>query len=102
MTERYDPQYVDEEEKELIEQLDDVDTEALERPSSHRQDQLREAAREHLKNRAAKMNIRIDAAELEKIKRQAEKEGLRYQTLIKSVLHKYITGQLVERDEKAG
>jgi predicted DNA binding CopG/RHH family protein len=48
------------------------------------------------------MNIRIDAAELEKIKRQAEKEGLRYQTLIKSVLHKYITGQLVERDEKAG
>lgn len=102
MTERYDPQYVDEEEKELIEQLDDVDTEALERPSPHRQDQLREAAREHLKNRAAKMNIRIDAAELENIKRQAEKEGLRYQTLIKSVLHKYITGQLVERDEKAG
>jgi len=102
MTERYDPQYVDEEEKELIEQLDDVDTEALERPSRQRQDELREAAREHLKDRAAKMNIRIDVAELEKIKRQAEKEGLRYQTLIKSVLHKYITGQLVERDEKAG
>ncbi|NBB91016.1 MAG: antitoxin [Spirochaetes bacterium] len=102
MSERYDPEYVDEEEKELIEQLDDLDTGALERPSRQRQNELREAAREHLKNRATKMNIRIDAEELERIKRQAEKEGLRYQTLIKSVLHKYVTGQLVERDEKAG
>ena len=48
------------------------------------------------------MNIRIDANELEKIKQQAEREGLRYQTLVKSVLRKYVTGQLVERDKRAG
>jgi len=40
------------------------------------------------------MNIRIDPFELEKIKEKARTEGLKYQTFVKSVLHKYITGQL--------
>jgi predicted DNA binding CopG/RHH family protein len=46
------------------------------------------------------MNIRINPYELKKIKEQAEKEGLKYQTFIKSIIHKYITGQLVYRKEK--
>ena len=49
-----------------------------------------------------KMNIRIDPFELEKIKEQAALAGLKYQTFIKSVLHKYITGQLVEKNKMAG
>jgi predicted DNA binding CopG/RHH family protein len=48
-----------------------------------------------------KMNIRMDPYELGKIKEKAEMEGLKYQTLVKSVLHKYITGQLIERGKKA-
>jgi len=48
------------------------------------------------------MNIRIESEELERIKGQAAKEGLPYQTLVKSVLHKYVTGQLVERDRRLG
>ena len=43
------------------------------------------------------MNIRIDPLELEAIKKYAEREGLKYQTFVKSILHKYITGQLVEK-----
>lgn len=43
------------------------------------------------------MNIRIDPFELTKIKTMAQKSGLKYQSFIKSILHKYITGQLVER-----
>ena len=39
---------------------------------------------------------------IEKIKEQAALAGLKYQTFIKSVLHKYITGQLVEKDKMAG
>lgn len=102
MTDRYDPDHIDREERDLAEALDSVDAEALDRPSQKRQVELREAARDHLIKRATKMNIRIDADELEKIKQQAEREGLRYQTLVKSVLHKYVTGQLVERDKRAG
>jgi predicted DNA binding CopG/RHH family protein len=46
------------------------------------------------------MNIRISSSELEKIKEIALKEGLKYQTFIKSVLHKYITGQLIEEKHR--
>ena len=48
-----------------------------------------------------KMNIRISSHELDKIKAIAEKEGLKYQTFIKSILHKYITGQLVEEYQES-
>ena len=41
-----------------------------------------------------RINIRISFADLDRIKQMAEKEGLPYQTLIRSVLHKYATGQL--------
>jgi predicted DNA binding CopG/RHH family protein len=43
------------------------------------------------------MNIRISSSELNKIKQRAEIEGLKYQTFVKSVLHKYITGQLTDK-----
>lgn len=46
-----------------------------------------------------KMNIRIDSQELELIKLKAKQEGLKYQTFVKSILHKYITGQLVEKEK---
>ncbi len=102
MSDRYDPDYVDREEKELMEDIDAMDDNDVQRPSGERQRELRQAARAHVNKRATKMNIRIDADELERIKKQADKEGLRYQSLVKSVLHKYITGQLVDRDQKAG
>ena len=47
--------------------------------------------------RESKMNIRIDSFELGKIKERASRQGLRYSTFIKMVLHKYLTGQLVEK-----
>jgi len=42
------------------------------------------------------MNIRFDHYELNKITEFADKEGLKYQSFIKSIIHKYLTGQLVE------
>lgn len=44
------------------------------------------------------ITLRIKENDLEKIKYEAEKEGIPYQTLITSILHKYTTHQLV--DEK--
>ena len=93
----YDARYLDEEEKSLLEDIDGMDADKLNPPSEKEQRELRRAAREYLETEK-KMNIRIDANELNKIKVQARKEGLRYQTFIKSVLHKYITGRLVEKD----
>jgi predicted DNA binding CopG/RHH family protein len=46
------------------------------------------------KNR--RVNIRISAMDLEGMQARAAEEGLPYQTLIASVLHKYASGRLVD------
>ncbi|MCX6135865.1 MAG: CopG family antitoxin [Ignavibacteriales bacterium] len=48
------------------------------------------------KNRS--VNIRIAENVLEEIKRRSQREGLPYQTLISSILHKYVTDRLVDED----
>ena len=44
-----------------------------------------------------RINIRISKNDLDNIKIKAVEEGIPYQTLISSVLHKYITGKLTEK-----
>jgi predicted DNA binding CopG/RHH family protein len=43
-----------------------------------------------------RINIRISDKDLQSIQRKAISEGIPYQTLISSLLHKYINGKLVE------
>lgn len=49
------------------------------------------------KNKA--ISLRISDFDLALIKKKADREGIPYQTLINSVLHKYVTNQLYEKDE---
>jgi len=44
-----------------------------------------------------RVNIRISEKDLTKIQKRALQEGLPYQTLISSILHKFVTGQLKEK-----
>jgi len=44
-----------------------------------------------------RVNIRISERDLIKLQRRALKEGLPYQTLISSILHKFVSGQLQEK-----
>ena len=53
-------------------------------------------ARETLK-KDRRVNIRISSRDLEGLQKKALEEGLPYQSLISSILHKYIQGRLVER-----
>jgi predicted DNA binding CopG/RHH family protein len=43
-----------------------------------------------------RVNIRLSSIDLQDIQAKALEEGLPYQTLIASVLHKYVTGRLQE------
>ena len=43
-----------------------------------------------------RVNIRLSSGDLSDIQVKALKEGVPYQTLIASVLHKYVTGRLAE------
>ena len=45
------------------------------------------------------ITLRMESADLEAIKRLAEQEGMPYQTLIGSLVHKYVTGALVDINE---
>ncbi len=91
--------FIDNEEKKEMEIWNDVDATQYESDTENIQ-QLKSMAKEYVKKHETKMNIRISKEELDKIKERAEHEGLKYQTFIKSVLHKYITGQLVEDKTK--
>ena len=48
-----------------------------------------------LKNK--RVNIRISERDMMELKKRAVEEGLPYQTLISSILHKYINGSLVSK-----
>jgi predicted DNA binding CopG/RHH family protein len=87
--------FLDTEEKLLMESLENdgwVSVRNLEEWKTH----LSKAA----SNTVAKdqrMNIRITKNDLDDIKIKAVEEGIPYQTLIAGIIHKYLTGRLVER-----
>ena len=91
--------YIDNEEKELMDSLDGIDLSKI-KTDKENSKLLQKSAKAFVKKEETKMNIRISSNELEKIKAKAEQEGLKYQTFIKSILHKYITGQLVEEKHR--
>ena len=61
-------------------------------------EKFREAARATaVKDR--RVNIRLSSVDLSDIQVRALEEGMPYQTLIASVLHKYVSGRLVEKTQ---
>ena len=49
--------------------------------------------------RDSRINIRISSADLNMVRRIAVQEGLPYQTLLASIIHKFVTGRLVNRGD---
>ena len=58
--------------------------------------EYQEAARSFLR-KDRRVNIRITAVDLMALQSIALEEGIPYQTLMASILHKYVSGRLVER-----
>ncbi len=81
------------EEEKLIE--DDIEN--LRVVSKSKKEKINKIIQRARKNRA--ISLRITNFDLEKIKEKANKDGIPYQTLINTILHKYITNQLYEKEE---
>jgi predicted DNA binding CopG/RHH family protein len=81
------------EEKELVHSIERGEWRATTSKSELRK--YRDAAREMIK-KDARLNIRISSRDLEGLQKKAMQEGLPYQTFVSSLLHKYVTGRLVE------
>ena len=78
---------IDEEEKEI---LDSFESDLLISTSEIKSEKINaiSAAKNFLK-KSERINIRMNAFDLSHIKRKAAQEGIPYQTLISSILHKY-------------
>ena len=88
-------QYLDTEEKKLIESLERDGWKSTGNLKSWKTILSKTAANTLTKDH--RMNIRITRNDLDGIKLRALEEGIPYQTLVASIIHKYVTGKLTEK-----
>jgi len=81
------------EDEKLIEDEFDI----LKTVSGEKKEKISQIIAQARKNRL--ISLRLSNFDLEKLKEKANIEGIPYQTLINSILHKYITNQLLEKDQ---
>ena len=87
---------LDQEEKELLESFEREEWRSVAGRKAEFQ-RYREYARATFK-KDRRVNIRISSKDLEALQKRALEEGIPYQTLIASILHKYADGRLVEKE----
>ena len=85
-------QILDETEREVEESMSQLSSVGQEKKA-----RIEKILSKERKDRA--ISLRIRTYDLEKIKEKAEQTGVPYQTLITTVLHKYVTDQLYDKDE---
>ena len=86
---------LDKEEKELLESFGKGEWEKVPNQDEELK-KFQQIARESLK-KDQRINIRISGRDLREIKRKAVHEGIPYQTLVSSILHKYVSGRLIDK-----
>jgi predicted DNA binding CopG/RHH family protein len=86
---------IDKDEKELIQSIENDEWIPVKNPTEFKK-MFKNAARTTL-IKDQRMNIRIAKRDIQSLKAKALEEGMPYQTLVSSILHKYITGKLTEK-----
>ena len=61
--------------------------------------QIAKQAAKNFMKRDNRINIRVSGSDLNMIRRIAIQEGLPYQTLLASIIHKFAAGRLIERNQ---
>ncbi len=86
---------IDEEEKELMASIEREEWQPVENPDQEKE-KATKAARATLK-KDKRINLRLTEKDYHQIQIRAIEEGIPYQTLIASIVHKYLTGALITR-----
>ena len=84
---------IDKEESEILDAIENDQWELV-KPKKAELDYYAEIARNTFR-KDQRMNIRISRADLNRIKAKAAEEGVPYQTLVASLIHKYASGSLL-------
>ena len=90
--------HLDREERRILQDFERGEFESL-RNFRQEKRQMEDAARRMLQ-KGKRINIRISDRDLERIRKRAAAEGMPYQTLISSTLHKFVTGRLTESKQE--
>ncbi len=90
-----DTAYLDEEEQDIIEAFERGEFKPA-KDMEQRKARLQEAANNTIKRRA--INIRLNERDIRRIKMLARHDGIPYQTLISSIVHRYAEGTLKKVD----
>jgi len=80
------------EEKELIDSVESGEWQSVQNFEQLKKDLKDAAQKTSIKD--YRINIRISKRDVEALKSKALEEGIPYQTLVASILHKYVTGSL--------
>ena len=86
---------LDEEEKDILESYERGEWMPIKKPKAEIK-KLRLYARNTLK-KDKRINIRMSSKDLDQVQIIAVQEGIPYQTLISSIIHKYVAGYLIEK-----
>jgi predicted DNA binding CopG/RHH family protein len=83
---------LDREEREILNAIESGQWELV-KPKKSELERFAQIAKNTLR-KDQRMNIRISRADLNRIKAKAAEEGIPYQTLVASIIHKYVSGKL--------
>ncbi len=86
---------IEKSERELLESVESGEWRPVAKRDSEL-DRYREYAQATFK-KDRRVNIRISSKDLDALQKRALTEGIPYQTLISSILHKYVSGRLKEQ-----
>lgn len=86
---------LDNEEKKILDSYDRNEWKPVKSPKKEI-NKLSEYARNTLR-KDKRINIRMSSKDLDQVQVIAAQEGVPYQTLISSIIHKYVAGYLVEK-----
>lgn len=82
------------EEKEILKSLERGEWKTVANINSVKEE-VKNAAVDYMRRKKEqRISIRVFAKDLERLKEMAVEEGMPYQTLVTSILHKYTTGKL--------
>lgn len=85
---------LDKEEKELIESYENDEWVTVKDVDKKKVEAQQIARNTALKNR--RINVRLSEKDLSNLKAKSLEEGLPYQTLVASIIHKYVAGKFKE------
>ena len=88
---------ISKDEKELLRSVEDNEWESV--PDLKKELKRYQVIAKNSLKKDKRINIRLASKDLMDLQAKAMQEGLPYQTLISSVLHKYVTGQLKSASE---